>query len=77
MGKFSYIAHLVETGNKKELIHEVGSIARATGRTCEEVADGFIDAHREMRNNRDNPAYIKLNEIHDEIIKENEDESLA
>lgn len=77
MGKFSWIAHLAETGNKKELMEEVGPIAKATGKTCEEVADGFINAHQEMRENKDNPAYAKLNEIHDKIKKENENESLV
>ena len=57
MSKMSWISHLCETNNKKELIELVG----------EELADGFLKAHNQMRENRDNPAYEKLNEIHDEM----------
>ena len=57
MGKMSWISHLCETGNRKELIEEVGI----------ELADDFLKAHNQMRNNKDNPAYDKLNEIHDRL----------
>ena len=60
MSKMSWISHLCETGNKKELIEEVGK----------ELADGFLKAHNKMRDNRNNPAYDKLNKIHDEMQKE-------
>ena len=63
MGKMSWISHLCETGNRKELIEEVGI----------ELADDFLKAHNQMRNNKDNPAYDKLNEIHDEMQKEVEE----
>ena len=60
MGKMSLISYLCEHNYKKELIEEVGI----------EMADGFLEAHNTMRENRDNPAFKKLNEIHDEMQKE-------
>jgi len=57
MSKMSWISYLCETGKKKELIEEVGV----------ELADDFLKAHNQMRDNRDNPAYDKLNEIHDKM----------
>ena len=60
MGKMSWISYLCESDNREALIEEVGV----------ELADGFLHAHNQMRNNRDNPAYNKLNEIHDEMQKE-------
>lgn len=57
MSKMAWISYLCETGNKEELIEEVGI----------ELAEGFLEAHNKMRENRDNPAYDKLNEIHDEM----------
>ena len=60
MGKMSWIAKLAEEGNLKELIEEVGSI---------EIAQGFIDAVKTIRKNKDNPAYNKLNEIQTKMIK--------
>ena len=67
MGKMSWISYLCESGNTKELIEEVG----------EELANQFLHAHNQMRDNRDNPAYDKLNEIHDEMQKEVEDEQVS
>ena len=67
MGKMSWISYLCESGNTKELIEEVG----------EEIANQFLHAHNQMRNNRDNPAYDKLNEIHDEMQKEVKDEQVS
>jgi len=61
MGKMSWISYLCETGNRKALVEEVGSV---------ETANKFLDAHIIMRNNKENPAYQKLNEIHDEMQKE-------
>ena len=60
MSKMSYISYLCESGNKKELVEEVGI----------ELANEFLQAHNQMRDNRDNTAYDKLNEIHDEMQKE-------
>tara|TARA_R100000781_G_scaffold109827_1_gene74955 strand:+ start:163 stop:375 length:213 start_codon:yes stop_codon:yes gene_type:complete len=59
MSKMSWISYLCENGKKKELIEEVG----------QELAEGFLEAHNQMRKNKDNPAYEKLNEIHDEMQK--------
>ena len=59
MSKMSYISYLCESNNKKELVEEVGV----------ELANHFLNAHKTMRENRDNPAYDKLNEIHDEMQK--------
>ena len=67
MSKMSWISYLCESGNTKELIEEVG----------EELANQFLHAHNQMRNNRDNPAYDKLNEIHDEMQKEVKDEQVS
>jgi len=67
MGKMSYISYLCESGNKKELAEEVGI----------EMADEFMKAHNKMRKNRDNPAYQKLNDIHDEMQKEVKNERIV
>jgi len=61
MSKMSWISYLCETGNRKALVEEVGSV---------EIANEFLDAHIIMRNNKENPAYQKLNEIHDEMQKD-------
>jgi len=60
MSRIPYIAYLAEKGDLKELTEEVGSY---------EVAKGFIDAVEQMRDNKDNPAYKKLNEIQDRMVK--------
>ena len=61
MGKMSYIHHLCETNNKKELIEELGST---------EMADGFLEAHKQMRNKKHNKAFAVMNKIVDKSIKE-------
>ena len=61
MSKMGYIHHLCETNNKKELIEELGSI---------QMAEGFLEAHKEMRNKKYNKAFGKLNEIVNESIDE-------
>ena len=58
MSKMSWISYLCETGNRKALVEEVGSV---------ETANEFLEAHSIMRSNKDNPAYDKLNKIHDEM----------
>ena len=70
MGKMSYIAYLAESGNKKELMEEVGSIASMTGKTVSEVADGFIEAANTIKKNKNKPAYKNLNKIQKEMIKD-------
>ena len=67
MGKMSWISYLCEYGNTKELIEEIG----------EELANQFLHAHNQMRDNRDNPAYDKLNDIHDEMQKEVKNEQMS
>ena len=57
----SYIHHLCETDNKKELIEELGSTR---------MAEGFLEAHKEMRFQKNNKAFGKLNEIVDDSIDE-------
>ena len=59
MGRMSYIAKLAEDGNLKELTEEVSSV---------EVAQGFIDAVQEIRLQKNNPAFKKLNEIQTKMI---------
>ena len=61
MSKMSYIHHLCETNNEKELIEELGSV---------EMAKGFIEAHNEMRNARETVTFGKLNEIVDKSLKQ-------
>ena len=65
VGKMSYIHHLCETNNKKELIEELGST---------QMAEGFLEAHKEMRNKKYNKAFGKLNEIVDDSIKDYKEE---
>ena len=59
MSRMSYIAKLAEEGNLKELTEEVSSV---------EVAQGFIDAVSEIRRQKNNPAFEKLNEIQTKMI---------
>ena len=63
MGKMSYIHHLCETNNKKELIEELGST---------QMAEGFLEAHKELRNKADTVAFGKLNELVDNSLDEYE-----
>ena len=67
MSKMAWISYLCETGNKEELIEEVGI----------ELAEGFLEAHNKMRENKNNPAYDKLNQIHDEMQKEVQNEQMS
>lgn len=61
MSTMSYIHYLCETNNKKELISELGSI---------QMAEGYLDAHKEMRENQENKVFNGLNKIVDSSIKE-------
>ena len=70
MGNMSHIAYLCEHNKRKELIEEVNDCAETLGKTAEEIADGFIDAHNNMRSKKDNPAFTKLNEITDTMLKD-------
>jgi len=65
MSKMGYIHYLCEEGIRKELIEELGSV---------EMADGFLQAHNQIRSKKDSSAFGKLNEIVDKslkIVKEN------
>lgn len=68
MATMSWIAHLANEGNIKELSEEVGY----------EVAKEFIEAAKTIKENKDEPAYKNLNKIQNEMIehakKKNKDE---
>ena len=71
MSKMSWISHLCEKGDRKALIEELNmtDLTALTGKTVEEVADGFIEAHNNIRLQKNNPAFEKLNEIQDEMLE--------
>ena len=73
MGKMSHIAYLIEYDKKEELLAEVTECAIAMGQTPEEVANGFIDAYHNIRLQKNNPAFAKLNEIQDEMLEHYDD----
>ena len=61
MSRMPYIAKLAEEENLKELTEEVGSV---------EVAQGFIDAVKEIRKQKDNHAYKTLNKLQTKMVKD-------
>ena len=67
MSRMPWIAKLAEDGNLKELSEELGSI---------ELAEGFIEAAKTIRDNKDKPEYKKLNEIHDEMGEHRKKQSM-
>ena len=67
MSKMSWISYLCENNLKDELIKEVGV----------DFAIGFLEAHEQMRDNKNNPAYDKLNKIHNEMQKEVHDAKVS
>ena len=71
MSKMSYIAYLCEQDDKETLIDELNmsGLTKITGKTVEEVADGFIKAYNNIRLQKNNPAFEKLNEIQDEMLE--------
>ena len=71
MSKMSYIAYLCEQNDKETLIDELNmsGLTKLTGKTVEEVADGFIKAYNNIRLQKNNPAFAKLNEIQDEMLE--------
>ena len=71
MSKMSYIAYLCKEDDKKTLIDELNmsGLTKLTGKTVEEVADGFIKAYNNIRLQKNNPAFAKLNEIQDEMLE--------
>ena len=72
MGKMSWISHLCDNGMREELIKEVSECAKTLGKTSEEVADGFIKAHKEIKKRKKEPAYKVLNKIHNNIKEYND-----
>jgi hypothetical protein len=71
MSKMSYIAYLCEQDDKEGLINELNTsgLTKLADKTVEEVADGFIKAYNNIRLQKNNPAFEKLNEIQDEMLK--------
>ena len=66
------ISVLCEKGDKKgliKLLNRSDLTQLMPGKTEEEIADGFIQAHQKMRLQKDNPAFSKLNEMHDLMQK--------
>lgn len=71
MSKMSYIAYLCKEDDRESLINELNmsGLTKLTGKTVEEVADGFIAAYNNIRLQKNNPAFEKLNEIQDEMLE--------
>jgi len=63
MSRFPHIAYLCEQGKRDELILEVSGMASMMGKTAEEVADGFLEAHKQAEENPDNPAFKEIAKI--------------
>ncbi len=63
MGRMSYIHYLCEKQDENGLLEETGS---------EEMAKHFLDAHQNMRQNKDKPEFKVLNKIVDKSIEEYE-----
>ena len=72
MGKMKIISKLCEEEDRDGLIKMLNAtdLTKLTGKTIEEVADGFIDAHKKIIDRGHDPAYRKLNEIHNRYKKE-------
>ena len=84
MGRMSYIAYLCEREDRDAIIAELNTpdLMTLTGKSPEEIADGFIAAYKNIRLQKNNPAFDKLNEIQDEMLeyekdKDDEEESLS
>tara|TARA_Y100000296_G_C5119430_1_gene229566 strand:+ start:161 stop:379 length:219 start_codon:yes stop_codon:yes gene_type:complete len=66
MSKMGYIAYLAENNMRDELIEEVGSTR---------MADGFIQASKQIEKNKENKAYKVLYSLQQEHVKEGEKEN--
>ena len=66
MSKMGYIAYLAENNMRDELIEEVGSTR---------MADGFIQASKQIEKNKESKAYKVLYSLQQENIKEGEKEN--
>ena len=79
MGRMSYIAYLCEREDRDAIIAELNTpdLMTLTGKSPEEIADGFIAAYKNIRLQKNNPAFDKLNEIQDEMLdfEKNKDEN--
>jgi len=72
MGKMKEISRLCENNDRKGLIEEIKNnifLLQLPNYKIEEMADGFLKSHNKMRDNRNNPAFKKLNKIHDKYNK--------
>tara|TARA_R100000742_G_C4275670_1_gene96298 strand:- start:1583 stop:1801 length:219 start_codon:yes stop_codon:yes gene_type:complete len=72
MGKMKEISRLCENNDRNGLIAEIKNntfLLQLSKYKIEEMADGFLKSHNEIRDNRNNPAFKKLNEIHDKYNK--------
>ena len=67
MSKMSWISYLCENNLKDELIKEVGV----------DFAIGFLEAHKQMREKKNEPAFKVLNNIHDEMQREVHDAKVS
>jgi hypothetical protein len=65
MGKMGYIAYLAENNMREELIAELGS---------ERIADGFIEAANQIRENKESEAYKVLNKLQQQHVEEGKKE---
>tara|TARA_R100000008_G_scaffold34633_1_gene19647 strand:- start:1887 stop:2111 length:225 start_codon:yes stop_codon:yes gene_type:complete len=73
MGVMKRISMLCEKEDRKGLINllNMNDLTGLTNKTAEEIADDFILAHKNIRKRRNDEAYKKLNEIHDEFQNDN------
>lgn len=70
----SKISVLCEKGDRKGLIDLISNYSDIIfglipGKTEEEIADGFIQAHQNMRLRRNQEEYEQLNKMHDLMQK--------
>ena len=77
MGRMSYIAYLCEREDRDAIIAELNTpdLMTLTGKSPEEIADGFIAAYKNIRLQKNNPAFDKLNEIQDEMLEHEKDKN--
>ena len=77
MHPMTEISILCEKGDREGLIKllNMSDLTKLMpGKTEEEIADGFIQAHQNIRLQKNNPAFAKLNEMHNEIQKGTDNE---
>ena len=75
MSRMSYIAYLCEKEDRDAIVDELNmpDLMTLTGKSPEEIADGFIAAYQNIRLQKNNPAFDKLNEIQDEMLEYEKD----